>query len=39
VAYRYYLVWITRLQGEPTAVGGVAAQIAELTLFRARGRT
>ena len=31
--YRYYLVWITRLQNE-RAQGGVAAQIAQLTLFR-----
>jgi serine/threonine-protein kinase len=33
VAYRYYLLWITRLQSEKD-VAGVAAQIAELTLFR-----
>lgn len=36
VAYRYYLVWITQLQSGQASTG-VAAQIAELTLFRARG--
>ncbi len=31
--YRYYLVWITRLQPEQQA-GGVAAEISEVTLLR-----
>jgi serine/threonine-protein kinase len=35
VAYHYYLVWITSLQNEQSA-DGVAAQIAELTLYAAR---
>ena len=32
-SYRYYLVWITRLQAEQQS-GGVAAQISDVTLHR-----